>query len=414
MAENFIGSKLLHAREEKGLSIKDVSEMTNIRKSYLIALEEENFEELPETVYTKNFIKLYARALGIDNQELVEHYESNFQTTPTENTTNVPEYRDFSVTKKSSRISPLLIILPLLALLLAAAAGLWFFNRDFVYKTFPQLAPSPIVLDDSSNTNSNNISTNTSSDSTTTVADTAATDTSDTDSIPNLLSDGSDSNSATDTSADNQELALNTNDSENTSEANNLEASANTDSNTDTQNSQIPAEIPETIKISIKTEPSGATVSIDNFVLAQTTPLKQAPISSGEKRNLVVSLDGYISYDENLDLYQDTNLEIVLEPVQSSIENTEDATATVASSEATAIKILTTEDTWLEVYQGTARGEGKELVYKVINAGREFNFDLPVYIHTGNAGGVRISINGKDIGKMGSSGEVLGKFYPKE
>ncbi|HHO55293.1 MAG TPA: DUF4115 domain-containing protein, partial [Trueperaceae bacterium] len=184
----------------------------------------------------------------------------------------------------------------------------------------------------------------------------------------------------------------------------------------DSQSPELTAEIPETIKISIQTEPSGATVNIDNFVLAQTTPIVEAPISSGEKRNIVISLDGYTSYSSDTDLLADTNLEVVLEPIQTSEEASENSETIAVADNTTnnGIKITTTEDTWLEVYQGLARGQGKQLVYKVIKAGQEFNFDLPVYIHTGNASGVKISLNGKDLGKMGSSGEVLGRAYPKE
>ncbi len=404
MTENFIGSKLLAAREEKGLSISDLSEITNIRKSYLLALEEENFDELPEAVYTKNFIKLSARALGIDSQELIQHYENKFQTEVIESSDNVPEYQDFSVPKKNSRISPLLIIFPLLALLLAAAAGLWFFNRDFVYKTFPQLAPKAVIQ----NNIDNDITTNTNTIDTSNPSNNLAASPS-VDSNPDLLTTSSDS-------ADNSLEGDSSNSSANLAT---VDGDSETVLNTEDSDSQVPelvAEVPETIKISIQTEPSGATVSIDNFVLAQTTPIVEAPISSGEKRNIVISLDGYTSYSSDTDLLADTNLEVVLEPIQTSEEASENSETIAVADNTTnnGIKITTTEDTWLEVYQGLARGQGKQLVYKVIKAGQEFNFDLPVYIHTGNASGVKISLNGKDLGKMGSSGEVLGRAYPKD
>lgn len=71
-----LGSLLKKAREKKGLSIEDIQEETKIRKKYIEAIEENNFEILPGTVYLKVFVKGYAREVGLDYQELLSNYEA--------------------------------------------------------------------------------------------------------------------------------------------------------------------------------------------------------------------------------------------------------------------------------------------------------------------------------------------------
>lgn len=62
-------------REELGKSIEEISEITKIKKSYLIAIEEGNYNELPLEVYTRSYIKNYAQFLGIDYKKALEDYD---------------------------------------------------------------------------------------------------------------------------------------------------------------------------------------------------------------------------------------------------------------------------------------------------------------------------------------------------
>lgn len=70
-----IGEKLKEARQQTGLTLNDVQEMTKIQKRYLQAIEEGNFHILPGSFYAKAFIKEYANAVGLNANELLEIYE---------------------------------------------------------------------------------------------------------------------------------------------------------------------------------------------------------------------------------------------------------------------------------------------------------------------------------------------------
>jgi len=67
-----IGEQLRQAREEKGLSIQDIEKATHIRHAFVLALEENRFEDLPDPTYVRGFIRNYARLVGLDAEPLVE------------------------------------------------------------------------------------------------------------------------------------------------------------------------------------------------------------------------------------------------------------------------------------------------------------------------------------------------------
>jgi cytoskeletal protein RodZ len=66
-----IGHVLKTAREEKNLSLDEISVLTRVKLKYLIAIEADNFEILPSTVQKKGFIRTYARALDLDPAPLI-------------------------------------------------------------------------------------------------------------------------------------------------------------------------------------------------------------------------------------------------------------------------------------------------------------------------------------------------------
>lgn len=77
-----VGEVLRRTREEKGISLADVEEETKIRRKYIVALENDDFDVLPGKVYVKGFLRNYARFLGLDGEELVGEYQKLFPSRP--------------------------------------------------------------------------------------------------------------------------------------------------------------------------------------------------------------------------------------------------------------------------------------------------------------------------------------------
>jgi cytoskeleton protein RodZ len=71
-----IGSELRQAREQRGLSLVQISERTKVRLAMLRAIESDDFQQLPGGVISRGFLKLYAREVGLDANEIVTRYRS--------------------------------------------------------------------------------------------------------------------------------------------------------------------------------------------------------------------------------------------------------------------------------------------------------------------------------------------------
>ena len=71
-----IGGILRDAREAANATLDDISALLKIRSDHLQALENDDFERLPGSVYAIGFIRTYATHLGLNAGELIERYKA--------------------------------------------------------------------------------------------------------------------------------------------------------------------------------------------------------------------------------------------------------------------------------------------------------------------------------------------------
>ena len=72
-----VGRTLSAARKKKRLRYKKLSSELNIDESYLVALEEDNFELIPGgEAYVKGFLRSYAKKLELNPDEIIQIYSS--------------------------------------------------------------------------------------------------------------------------------------------------------------------------------------------------------------------------------------------------------------------------------------------------------------------------------------------------
>lgn len=69
-----LGERFRAAREARGLSLSEVAERIRIRSVYLAAIEDEHWNTIGAPVYTRGFMRTYARFLGIDPEEAVAEF----------------------------------------------------------------------------------------------------------------------------------------------------------------------------------------------------------------------------------------------------------------------------------------------------------------------------------------------------
>lgn len=73
-----LGQRLKQAREKKNLSLEDVTSQTNILKRHLVALEEGDYESLPQPTFARGFAVNYGRFLGIDSQVINQSFDAQY------------------------------------------------------------------------------------------------------------------------------------------------------------------------------------------------------------------------------------------------------------------------------------------------------------------------------------------------
>ena len=355
-----LGQVLSDAREQAGLGLSDLAEVTHVRRVYLLALEEGRYGDLPEDVYARNFVRLYANAVGLDAGPLLEHYARERQRALGRTTLEqrlerdrrgapaVPVRPSTAAPTRRRAALPAWVSgpwLPTLALVVVVVGlAVWGFNGLFADRAVRDAGDAAAVAD----------------------AGTAAP-----------AGEAGAAAAAT------------------------LAAPAETDASE--------AAAPSQVRVDIVTDPPGATVTIDGFPVPGLTPLRDVPVTAREGRIVRAELDGFETGEVSADLRQDAEVALTLTPLTAA----GDEPVAAAGDGGGALTITITDTTWLEVYRSTARNEGERLVYTTAQSGQRYQFEPPVFVYTGNAAGVRLTLAGQDLGPMGSPGAVLGRAFPE-
>lgn len=70
-----LGGRLAAARETRGLTLANVARNLRLSAATLQALESGRYEDLPEPIYVRGYLRAYGRLLGMDEEVLVAEYE---------------------------------------------------------------------------------------------------------------------------------------------------------------------------------------------------------------------------------------------------------------------------------------------------------------------------------------------------
>lgn len=93
---SFIGDRLRKARIKKGYTLDELQQKTKIQKRYLIAIEENNFDELPGDFFVRAFIRQYADVIEfplVDDNEFLTDPKSDLTQEPSKHVPSRTELR---------------------------------------------------------------------------------------------------------------------------------------------------------------------------------------------------------------------------------------------------------------------------------------------------------------------------------
>ena len=85
-----VGTILKSGRLKSKKSLEEISSELCIRKIYLTALEEGDYETLPPIPYGVGYVRTYARYLGLSPERVVKLYKAAFQTEESDHEEELP------------------------------------------------------------------------------------------------------------------------------------------------------------------------------------------------------------------------------------------------------------------------------------------------------------------------------------
>lgn len=72
------GMNMRRLREERGVSLRQIADVTRISVSVLEALERNDMSRMPGGIYSRAFVRSYAIEIGLDPEETVRDFVSQF------------------------------------------------------------------------------------------------------------------------------------------------------------------------------------------------------------------------------------------------------------------------------------------------------------------------------------------------
>lgn len=73
------GEELRKERLARGIALEEITEATKVSSRHLLALEQEQFRQLPGGVFNKGIVRSYARVVGLDEDAWIGRFMNAYQ-----------------------------------------------------------------------------------------------------------------------------------------------------------------------------------------------------------------------------------------------------------------------------------------------------------------------------------------------
>lgn len=140
-----LGEELQQARENKGISLRQISDATHIGVRFLQAIEQDNYKILPGGIFNKAFVKSFARYVGIDEEYALAKYQQQLDSQGGEPLKSSSRYEVLDEGDTSSWSSTLLAAIAIIILAVGVYGAWWYFSqeRQTVREETPQPQTTP-------------------------------------------------------------------------------------------------------------------------------------------------------------------------------------------------------------------------------------------------------------------------------
>ncbi len=115
------GSKMKSAREARGVTLRQIAEVTKLSVSALDALERNDISRLPGGIFSRAFVRSYAVEIGLDPEQTVREFIARFPDDRVTAGSRYVTYQEDNVDEpRRRRRSGVLITVFVLALIISA------------------------------------------------------------------------------------------------------------------------------------------------------------------------------------------------------------------------------------------------------------------------------------------------------
>ncbi len=120
-----LGEILRGRRKKYKLSLRQIEKATKIKKSYLVALEANNWHELPSEVYISGFLNTYSKTLKLDSKRILKHFKREHEAQKNYEKKVIEKPKEIKVAKVY--FTPKMMVIGIIsAVVLALGVYLWF------------------------------------------------------------------------------------------------------------------------------------------------------------------------------------------------------------------------------------------------------------------------------------------------
>jgi cytoskeleton protein RodZ len=77
-SDSDFGARMRQAREQRGVTLRQIADATKISVSQLEALERNDISRLPGGIFSRAFVRSYAAEIGVDPEQTVRDFLSQF------------------------------------------------------------------------------------------------------------------------------------------------------------------------------------------------------------------------------------------------------------------------------------------------------------------------------------------------
>lgn len=141
-------------REKKGISLKQISQKTNISVNSLKALEDGDFHLIPGKFYIKHYLKNYLQAIEVDQKEFLTSHRDGLASIPLNNLDSSENYIPKLRYSRFKRKNIFLTLFSVLMIIIILSAGLFYlYQKDKLPEWLslfdsPKLPATGIIPDD--------------------------------------------------------------------------------------------------------------------------------------------------------------------------------------------------------------------------------------------------------------------------